>query len=141
MHNNRQYRRPSGRRVTKLYWTLFSRGAWVREWKEKEDHIMTSEQCDVLKDIFRNVVAVGKRQQLQLAAYIAVFNIFKKMYPQYTEELDANLEAASNATVPQDKSFAQFELATEKFLSTPFDSLSVSDLSQIHEIIKQKFSN
>jgi CO dehydrogenase nickel-insertion accessory protein CooC1 len=107
----------------------------------KRQSNMTSEQCDVLKDIFRNVVAVGKRQQLQLAAYMAVFNIFKKMYPQYTEELDANLEAASNATVPQDKSFAQFELATEKFLSTPFDSLSVSDLSQIHEIIKQKFSN
>jgi hypothetical protein len=109
--------------------------------EEVRSEPMTSEQCDVLKDIFRNVVAVGKRQQLQLAAYMAVFNIFKKMYPQYTEELDANLEAASNATVPQDKSFAQFELATEKFLSTPFDSLSVSDLSQIHEIIKQKFSN
>ena len=55
---------------------------------------MTSEQCDALKDIFRNVVAVGKRQQLELAAYMAVFNTFKKMYPQYTQELDANLEAA-----------------------------------------------
>jgi hypothetical protein len=109
--------------------------------KEERRSYMTSEQCDVLKDIFRNVVAVGKRQQLQLASYMAVFNTFKRMYPQYTQELDANLEAATNANVPQDKSFAQFELATEKFLSTPFDSLSVSDLSQIHEIIKQKFSN
>jgi CO dehydrogenase nickel-insertion accessory protein CooC1 len=102
---------------------------------------VTSEQCDVLKDIFRNVVSVSKHQQLELSAYMTVFNKFKKVNPQYTQELDENLETARNATIFQDKSLAQFELVTEKFLSTPFESLSVSELSQIHEIIKQKFSH
>ena len=100
---------------------------------------MTSEQCDVLKDIFRNVVSVSKRQQLELSAYVTVLSTFKKVNPQYAQELDENLEIVRNATTLKD-SLDQFELATEKFLSSAFDSLSLSELSQIHEIIKQKFS-
>jgi hypothetical protein len=102
---------------------------------------VTSEQCDVLKDIFRNVVSVSKRQQLELSAYVTVFNTFKKANPQYTQELDENLEIVRNATALPDKPLGQFELATEKFLSSAFDSLSVSELSQIHEIIRRKFSH
>jgi hypothetical protein len=103
---------------------------------------MTSEQCDILKNIFRNVVAVGKRQQLELASYVMAFKAFEKVNPQYAQELDESLEVARNATVLEDKlSLAQFEVATEKFLSTPLESLSVSELSQIHESIKQRFSN
>jgi hypothetical protein len=100
---------------------------------------VTSEQCDVLKDIFRNVVSVSKRQQLELSAYVTVLNTFKKVNPQYAQELDENLEIVRNAATLQD-SLGQFELATAKFLSSAFDSLSLSELSQIHEIIKQKFS-
>jgi hypothetical protein len=100
---------------------------------------VTSEQCDVLKDIFRNVVSVSKRQQLELSAYVTVLSTFKKVNPQYAQELDENLEIVRNATTLKD-SLDQFELATEKFLSSAFDSLSLSELSQIHEIIKQKFS-
>lgn len=101
--------------------------------------VVTSEQCDVLKDIFRNVVSVSKRQQLELSAYVTVLSTFKKANPQYTQELDENLEIVRNATTLQD-SLGEFELATKKFLSSAFDSLSLSELSQIHEIIKQKFS-
>jgi len=100
---------------------------------------VTSEQCDVLKDIFRNVVSVSKRQQLELSAYVTVLSTFKKANPQYAQELDENLEIVRNATTLQD-SLGEFELATKKFLSSAFDSLSLSELSQIHEIIKQKFS-
>jgi hypothetical protein len=102
---------------------------------------MTSEQCDLLKDIFRNVVAMGKRQQLELSSYVTAFKAFEKVNPQYAQELDKSLEMARNATVLEDRSLAEFELATEKFLSTPLESLSASELSEIHEIIKQKFSN
>jgi hypothetical protein len=102
---------------------------------------MTSEQCDILKDIFRNVVVVGKRQQLELTSYVTAFKAFEKVNPQFAQELDESLEIARNATVLEDRSSAQFDLATEKFLSTPLESLSVSELSQIHDSIKQRFSN
>jgi hypothetical protein len=102
---------------------------------------MTSEQCDILKDIFRNVVAVGKRQQLELTSYVTAFKSFEKVNPQFAQELDESLEMARNAIVFEDRSLAQFELVTEKFLSTPLESLSASELSEIHEIIKQRFSN
>jgi hypothetical protein len=44
---------------------------------------MTSEQCDILKDIFRNVVAVGKRQQLELTSYVTAFKSFEKVNPEF----------------------------------------------------------
>jgi hypothetical protein len=109
--------------------------------EEARSEAMTSEQCDILKNIFRNVVAVGKRQQLELSCYVTAFKAFEKVNPQYAQALNESLETARTATVLEDRSLAQFELATEKFLSTPFESLSVSELLQIHEIIKQEFSN
>jgi hypothetical protein len=102
---------------------------------------MTSEQCDILKNIFRSVVTMGKRQQLELSSYVMAFKAFEKVNPQYVQELDKSLEMARNATLLADRSPAAFELVTEKFLSTPLESLSVSELSQIHESIKQRFSN
>jgi hypothetical protein len=108
--------------------------------KKARSEAMTSEQCDILKDIFRNVVAMGKGQQLELSCYVRAFQAFEKVNPQYAKELEKSLEMARKTTVLEDRSLAQFELATEKFLSTPLESLPASELSEILEIIKQKFS-
>lgn len=96
---------------------------------------------NVLAEMFVLVLAVHKKQQTELFAYMNVFNLFRRTHPQYADTLNGLLATAKASPVLEDKTLAQFELLLEKWIQSSPESLSDSEVEAAFEVLKQGLLN